>query len=277
MVGSGASFIAASPNAYGADAVAGGADSGGPAGADAFGLYVVGACDGSLNYDDYFGQVGYATPGGSTYEAPGTEYNSSGDIADSYYDYTEGHGSGPGAYFFMAGPSYSPPDTTAYQWGEDQGLAAVDDFLDAQSATDDEYKFNFIFADIEGIIGTDGWISNTASNANVWNGFVNWLQTAGYNVGAYSAPDAWSGLLGNPTVEQVEWTYELNTDPGSPTPCPTQVFSGGPGYGTNATFFHPANTHNNLVWQWSINSGQGDFDHIDQSRWNALFGDTVSP
>ena len=260
-----------------ADTAEGGADSAGPSPTSYLGVYFVPSCNPGLVYDDYFGQIGYAYNGGAAYEAPGSSYNNLTDINDAASNHSLGHGVGPGAYFFMGGPSYAPSGTSYYNWGVDQAYDAYVSFNNAQSATGNKYTFNFLFGDIEGNPGQYGWTSSIANNQQVWDGFYQSLQSIGVNVGVYSAPDAWNTLMGGQSVTTVEWTYEQNADPGSPYPCPTATFSGGPGTGSAATFFDYTSVYNNLVWQWSIGSGYGDFDQINLTRWNYLFGTSYNP
>lgn len=271
------SFVTVGVNATSAgaagDVASGGADSGGPGGAGS-GPYNVAYC--SLYYDDYFGQIGYASSGTSTYEAPGTAYNNSWYVGQGYINRSLGHGAGSGAYFFMNGPGSAPAGTSNYNWGVDQAFAADVFLSQAQSATGGWYTFGFIFADIEGTRGSFGWVLDQAQNQQVWDGFYQSLQANGINVGVYSAPAAWSDIMAGQTVDQVEWTYQNNADPNSPYPCPSATFSGGPG-GINAAFFNFSNRANNLVWQWSIRSGLGDYDQINLSRYNSLFHTSYSP
>jgi hypothetical protein len=84
--------------------------------------------------------------------------------------------------------------------------------------------------------------------------------------------------MGNMTVSTVEWTNVVSNTT-TPYPCPTGTFSGGP-YNSNAQFFNSSNVNNNLVWQWFYTitpGGLGDFDQINVTRWNRLFGTNFSP
>jgi hypothetical protein len=275
---SGASVLLQTGSAL-ADTSSGGADSSGPTAVGPSGAYYVPGCATNFYYDDYFGQVGTATPGGQTYEPPGSAYNNLTAIEQSHSNYASGHGVGPGAYFFLGGPGWAPAGVSPSTWGYDEAVAATNDFNAADAAVGGDYSFEFILADVEGNPGNYGWESGSSgvsANQQVWQGFYSALQGAGTNVGVYSAPDAWKSIMGGITVSQVEWTYENNADPGPPTPCPSATFSGGPG-GINANFFDPANVSNDLIWQWSIGSGQGDFDQIDLTRWNNLFGTSYKP
>lgn len=261
-----------------ADVFTSGMDSNSPGGNYLAPLYFLPQCNSlSYPYDDYFGEIGYGDSGSSVYEAPGSPDNNSTDISDSYHNYVEGHGPGAAAYFFLVGPDYEPSGTSDYQWGEDLGWAAGIYLYEADVATNNEYTFEFLFADVEVTTGEYGWDPTTSRNVQVWDGFYTYLQSTDHiNVGVYSAPDAWNNIMGGVTVGQVEWTYEVNADPNPPTPCPSATFSGGPG-GINATFFHSSSVKNNIVWQWSINSGYGDFDQINLSRYNRLLGTSYVP
>ncbi|MGH9044867.1 MAG: hypothetical protein ACRDVP_08580 [Acidimicrobiales bacterium] len=267
-------LLALSAVSAGADQGEGGADSGGPAGVYYAGYYWLGDCNQSAtdlyDYDDYFGQVGASLPGGANDpEPPGSYYDNATDVAESLNNWEQLHGAGPGAYFFVTGPGFEPSTENPYQWGETQGAYALQDLNAAQSETNDSYVFPFLWGDIEysSSTQTNGWTS-PAVNGYVWLGFVDYLQNVGINVGAYSSPSQWDSIMGGAPMYQAEWTASLSVED-DPFPCPTAIFSGGP-YGINAQFFDPVNTLYDLAWQWSL--GSEDYDQIDITRIDAIFG-----
>jgi hypothetical protein len=266
--------------AFAADVPTFGADGSGPLANGGPGTYTVPNCSAAPRYDQYFGEVGYATSGGgSVYEAPGTTYNSNSGINEANDNYNRGHGAGAGAFFFMAGPGWASGGgaTTmaeAIAWGAQQASDVTNDFNSAQVATGYKYKWLFLTGDIEGGIGHFGWVTNTALNWYVWEGFRDALQGAGTNVAVYSSPALWNQIMLNRSITQAEWTSENNYGP--VTPCPTSVFTGGPGGYSAAFFANMASTSNSAIaWQWSTRGG--DYDQIDLTHYNNLFGTSLDP
>ena len=240
-------------------------------------------CSPTQTYDLYVGEVGTSAYGGGTYIPPTSNSTDNIDfVNDSSAEYNAGHGVGAGGYYFLSGPQNAPAGTSAQQWGIDQAVYATFSFDEAQAATGGKYTFLFIMADIEIQPGNGayfGWnypapTSSAALVANeaVWTGFYQQLQSNGVNVGVYSSPTIWSEIQGNSGVAQVEWTSE--GDAGPATPCPTAPLVGGPS-GISAQFWggQSGTTNEGLMWQWAESSvSPGDFDNLDLTHYNSLFG-----
>ena len=249
-----------------------------------FGAFEPG-CSPTQTYDLYIGEVGSSAFGGNNYIPPSTNSTDNVDFINAASaELNAGHGAGAGEYYFLSGAQNAPSGVSAQQWGVDQAVYATNDFNAAQEATGGELAFGVIMADIEIQPGNGayfGWYypapANSlalAANELVWAGFYQELQAAGTNVGVYSSPTIWSEIQGGSNVAQVEWTSE--GDYGPSTPCPTTALSGGPG-GTNAQFFggQSSGTNEGLVWQWAEGpsvSSPGDFDNLDVTRCNSVFG-----
>jgi hypothetical protein len=232
-------------------------------------------CSGFAYYF-YIGEGGIANSDGTVrYVPPGTGTDNQLNIVAAEVNRTEGDGLGAGIYFFMGGPTYTPSNLTAYQYGQQQANAALSDL----EAVDGEFTlhFPFIMADIEmGATAKNGWYypatgSQVTANQQVWQGFYSQLQGLGYNVGVYSDADNWNNGLGGISVSQVEWTYQPETR--AITPCPAEL-TNGPG-GDSATFFggQSSSVNTAIMWQWSnqANNGIGDWDSLDLAHFNALF------
>jgi hypothetical protein len=248
-------------------------------------------CSG-YNYDQYLGQVGYADPStdSDTREVVGSTYNVKADINSAYNNFNAGHGVGVGALYFLYGledTTYTKNSTQAFNWGEDQGAFAVAD-LNSDNATSgevDHYTQNTIFADIE---SAGDWYAEGSPNVDlnnyVWNGFVDYLESATVlvNVGVYSSPDFWADDFSGASVPEMEWTSEKSEGTISSGYCPSTAFASftdGPLGGTLAAQWFGGVTNSSTValdWQW-VSSHSADYDQIGLGHWNTLFGTSYNP
>lgn len=273
----------ATTGAYGSDGSA-------PIAVGSNGAYVEPTCSPTTNYDTYTGEVGAATSNGMTkYNAPST--GSSTDQLDNidraHNMHSNGHGVGAGSYFFLGGPKWASGgesnSSNAYIWGEDQAIIATDDYNAADTAAAGDFSNLVVMGDaeIQNSSQTNGWDSSHVSyDQQVILGFVNWLQAHSTNVGIYAGPSFWMTYLGSMSLSTVEWTAE--GDYGPVTPCPTAIFSGGPGGSGYAAQFFGGDTpssNNALNWQWTGagNGGAGDYDQYNFTHYNAVFGTSIVP
>ncbi len=271
--------VAGNGSAQAVDLTTGGGDGTGvgPAGG---GTYTVPNCP-SLNYDGYFGQVGVDRSSGFAgflYHAPATTgFDRSDYTSAAYSNHVNGHGAGAGAYYFMGGPNYLQVPYSAYGWGQEEAIAATNDYNAAAATNGNEFTFGYIMADVEAPASSYGWQSGSSgvyNNQQLWDGFYQYLQSAGTNVGVYSDVNDWSNIMGGQPVAQIEWTYQQDFGPVTPCPGPSGPFSGGPG-GTVAQFFYSTNSAYDLTWQWSQSGG--DYNSFDLTRWDNLFGLNYKP
>jgi hypothetical protein len=215
------------------------------------------------------GQFGETIGAGLAEEAPGTTYNNQTAINQAYTSEQHGYGFGAGAYYWMGGIASSglaQNASNATWWGGQQAANAIVFFQNADSSSGNKYTSQFIFADIE---TGQGWSSSTALNQDTWNGFVTELQNNGYNVGAYSAPSAWSTIMGNLAIGQAEWSYESDENTPSPT-CPTGALTGGPSGHATGLFFGGQSYSSTTALMWQFDSGSGDYDNSDYTHWQAM-------
>ena len=262
--------------AYGTDGSAPGAISNG------FGSPMSEPACSSVNYDSYLGEIGVAGAQSSIYEPP---QNGSGlDRLDYHtqaeYDYALGDGAGAGYFYFMGGPQYAPSNETPYQWGISQGEAALA-YIDEAYFITPLSHFPYVTADVEGYSpGQHGWNEPASgqaltNNQQTYQGFVDFLQGNGVNVGVYSDPNVWQNVMGNEHVYQVEWTSSTELQSEAVTPCPDR-FTNGPS-GITATFFGGAteDTNNAIMWQWS--GGSADYDSMALDHLDAVFNLSLVP
>ncbi len=277
---SGAIVVTASTGAWAATAIQG-SDNAGPTAAT-----LVAACT-NYNYDAYIGEVGYATAGGgtTTRNTVNSGYNQASEINSAYNQFEAGHGIGVGSSFVISGVADSgmtQNNTDAYNWGRDQGSAAVT-YLNDDNATTSPYEVNHytqntIYADIE---SSSNWSGTTLSyNQEVWDGFVYEVQLDGVNVGAYSSPGNWTTYFNNMSVTQLEWspiTSESTIDSGycPATTTPFQTFTHGPAAGASWFGGETNSSNATMAWQWV--SGAADYDSWDLTHFNSEFGTSYSP
>jgi hypothetical protein len=274
LVVSSLGLLTSSTAAFATDTGVLGSDDGGPTGPT-----IVAKCGG--NYDNYIGQVGYGTAGGgvNTIDPVGTSFNQTNEINQAYNNFEAGHGVGVGAAFYLSGVALSgltQNNANAKLWGEDQG-AAAELFLAEDNATTspnevDHYTMNLIYADVE---ATDSeWSTTISYNQQVWDGFYQYLEGVGINVGGYSTNSFWNTDFSNLAVSQIEWTSQTSEPSSEITTCPGvpfAQFSGGPD--NRAIFWGGESPTSNaaLSWQWALGTA-GDWDQIDITHYNSLFG-----
>ncbi len=266
-----------------------GADSSAPMANGVAGDYTMPYCSPTQRYDQYTGEVGYSGDGLTAYEQPATSgVDRQLGINQAHDSWQNGHGAGAASYYFLAGPNWAigGPALTqadANAWGALQASRYTSYYNRAFQYMSGRFSWEFLIADVEWDTANQlyyGWsTNNTALNWYVWQGFVNALQGAGTNVEVYSTPAYWNQIMANRSIGQAEWTAE--NDYGPQTPCPTGMFTGGPG-GYSAAFFAnmSSSSNNALSWQWAIggsDGGAGDFDQTDLTHYNNLLGTSYVP
>ena len=149
-------------------------------------------CGSSWDYFFYLAEDGISNSDGTTSYIPPASSSTTDNSTyanDAKFNYFLGDGLGTGIYYFMGGPNYAPSNLTPYQYGEEQGFAALA-YYDEVLAVEGNLDFGFIMADIEmDPTHLHGWNypgatgAALAANQAVWQGFYTGLQGAGYNVG----------------------------------------------------------------------------------------------
>lgn len=254
-----------------------GADGSGPGASGTSGAYTEPNCTPSHTYDVYIGEIGWADAGGGfTYNAPalsGTDKSSL--INEAYNSYSLGHGIGAGAYYFLYGVAESglaANASNATWWGGQQAANALVMFNSANSQMAGRFTSQFIFADVE---SAGNWSTNLALNQDVWNGYLAEMVRQGVNTGVYASQVKWASIMGTQSLNVAEWTPEYSE--GSWSACPTGVLTGGPAGNGNAVF--PNNqslgASTSLMWQW-VSSSAADYDQVDLTHYNAMFGGSYS-
>jgi hypothetical protein len=193
---------------------------------------------------------------------------------------------GTSLYYYMAGPgldpSYNGTNSEAYAWGQRQ----ANDVINQEIAWTGGYNtlvMPVIWMDIEsnsitGLSnGWNEWSKNCDQTAyqygipssvdrNTFNGYFDTMTSHGLAGGVYSAPAFWNSVFGTGSYGQIpntwEWTYEGSAAQASPGPsgwCTGSIC---------ATFFggQSSGSSHAILWQWTINPSQGDFDQMDQNR-----------
>lgn len=132
----------------------------------------------------------------------------------------------PNAYRFWllwgtAAPT-KPSSQTPYQWGQTQAQQCV------TAWTQNNYVGRYtVWADIE---EPEYWVSDTGANGQVLSGFAAYMTSQLAAPGVYSAPAAWSDIMGGQTVASLGgvqiWSYEPQVGAKCPSSWQAQGFGG---------------------------------------------------